>query len=330
MMRPGYRRVLLASTFFLAGVTASVAAAPDLILHHGKVVTVDPAFTIAQAVAVRGDRIVAVGDDADVLKLASAVTQRIDLEGRTLIPGLIDSHVHPSGASTYEFDHRVPDVKTMADVLDYIKSRADAAEDGQWIRVQQMFITRLAEQRFPTRAELDAVAPHNPVVYRTGPDLAVNSLALSLSEIGEDYELPPSSSGRIERDANGQLNGIIRGASSVIKFESSQRHPTQDERVDLLESLFHDYNSVGITSVSDRNATDAAVQSFEQLRDEDRLTCRVYVYFGIDADGEPAAIRQQIEQLADHPLHAYDNMLLAKRRQALFGWRDVDGQRLLA
>jgi predicted amidohydrolase YtcJ len=123
--------------------TCAPAQPPDLIVHHGKIVTVDGKFSIAEAMAVRGDRIVAVGTNEDVAKLAGPETKRIDLQVRTVIPGLCDSHVHATGASLYEYDHPIPEMDTVADVLNYIAARAELLNDGEWIVVRQVFITRL-------------------------------------------------------------------------------------------------------------------------------------------------------------------------------------------
>src|SRR5262245_32713559 len=95
-------------------------AQPDLIVHHGKVVTVDDRFSIAEAFAVHNGRIQAVGTNADILKLAGPNTRQLDLKGKTVIPGLCDSHVHAPMASMYEFDHPIPEMDTIADVLKYI------------------------------------------------------------------------------------------------------------------------------------------------------------------------------------------------------------------
>src|SRR5262245_5520039 len=117
MTRITFLLLTLCGWFFCA--TASAADA-DLILHNGKVVTVDQAFSVRQAVAVQDGKIVRVGADADVMALRGPKTEVIDLGGKMVLPGLIDSHVHPNGAAMHEFDHPIPDMETIRDVLDYI------------------------------------------------------------------------------------------------------------------------------------------------------------------------------------------------------------------
>ena len=153
-------------------------AAPDTIFYNAQVITVDKEFSIQRAVAISGETIVAVGTDDQVLRLAGPATKRVDLRGKTMLPGLIDSHVHAPAASMHEFDHAIPTMQTIEDVLAYIKSRVEVVADGEWITVSQVFITRLDDQRFPNRKELDRVAPNNPVFFRTGPDAALNTMAL--------------------------------------------------------------------------------------------------------------------------------------------------------
>src|SRR4051812_38247008 len=156
---------VLPLVLFAAAAATALAQAPELILHHGKIATVDKAFSVAEAIAVRGERIVKIGKNDEVLATKGDSTKLIDLGGKFVLPGLIDSHTHPTGAAMHEFDHPVPDMETIADVLAYIKSRADALPEGSWVSVRQIFITRLKEQRYPTRAELDSVAPKHPVVF---------------------------------------------------------------------------------------------------------------------------------------------------------------------
>ena len=217
-----YCRIVVPLLFL--GAAALRAQPANLILSHGKIVTADPQFRIADSIAMRGDRILAVGDRAAVAHVAGPGTRQFDLQGKTVLPGLIDSHVHAAQAAMYEFDHPVPDMETIADVLRYIEWRAAVAKAGDWIVLTQVFITRLREQRFPTRAELDAAAPHNPVYFGTGPDAAVNSLALELSGIGRDFRIADGMPGRIERDATGEPTGILRNCSRLVKIHSGGRN----------------------------------------------------------------------------------------------------------
>ena len=186
LLKPMPTRILALILILSATVFAQPA---DLILYNAKIVTVDPQFHVASSIAIRADRITAVGPRQAVAKFAGPLTRQIDLKGKTVLPGLMDSHVHASEAAMYEFDHPVPEMETVADVLTYLKSRTAVAKPGEWIVLRQVFITRLRDQRFPTRAELDAAAPRNPVYFGTGPDASVNSMALSLSGIDKNFRM---------------------------------------------------------------------------------------------------------------------------------------------
>jgi len=194
----------------------------DLIVYNGRIVTVDPDFSIRQAMAVKGNRIAAVGGNEDILRFKTNRTETLNLNGKMVLPGLIDSHVHPCEACMTEFDHPIPQMDSIEDVLDYIRTRADALEDGDWIVVQQVFITRLREQRYPTRRELDGAAPANPAVFRTGPDASLNTLALQLSNIDKDFHVTDGGPGYIEKDPQtGEPTGILRGCTRYIKSRPS-------------------------------------------------------------------------------------------------------------
>ncbi len=282
----------------------------DLILHHGKLVTVDANFTLAEAVAIRGERIVSVGSNDEILKLATDQTLLVDLAGKTVLPGLIDSHVHATGAAVYEFDHPVPEMETIADVLAYIQSRTQVLDEGAWINISQVFVTRLRDQRFPTRYELDLVAPKHPVIFRTGPDAAVNSLALQLNGIDKDFTITDGQPGSIERDPQtGEPNGILRSCTRLIKAENPNRSPSIVEQREQLKKLFADYNATGITSVCDRSMSDGALQLYESLAHEGQLTCRVFGSYSIDAQASIEDIRERMLAAAQHPRHAYNNQV---------------------
>ena len=294
-----------------AALLALMAADPaDLIVHHAKVVTVDPQFRIVEAIAIRGERIVAVGEDKEILKLAGPKTKVIDLEGRTVLPGLMDSHTHPTGAAMYEFDHPVPEMETIADVLKYIEQRAKLADEGDWITISQVFVTRLRDQRFPNRNELDQVAPKNPVLFATGPDGAVNSLALTLSGIDKDFKITDGQPGYLERNPKtGELTGILRSCTRLVKTKSKSKSASEAERLDRLKQMLAAYNAVGLTTISDRNAADDTIALLQKLQAQDSLTCRVFFSYAVNAQDSLDKIEQRLKKAAEHPLHAKNDWL---------------------
>jgi predicted amidohydrolase YtcJ len=290
----------------IAHASSVVAQAPDLILHHGKIATVDKAFSIAEAIALRGERIVQVGTSDAVLATKGDGTKLVDLGGKTVLPGLIDSHTHPTGAAMHEFDHPVPDMETVADVLAYIKSRAAALPEGSWISVRQIFITRLKEQRYPTRAELDAAAPKHPVVFSTGPDSMLNTLAMKENGIDKDYK--PGGAGVVEKDPKtGEPTGLVRAVS--VKSRSSNKSATTEQKLARLTELFRDYNSVGLTCVADRNSSPEAIAEYQQLKADGRLSVRMMISHSVNGGGRLDAVQEDIRRIAKHPLRQPDNWL---------------------
>ena len=308
MMHFGSRLCL--SLIFVPLMSSLASAQPETIFFNGKIVTVDETFSIAEAIAVRGDRIQDVGPTARIRQLAGPKTILVDLKGRTVIPGLCDSHVHAPAASLYEFDHPIPEMDTVADVLKYVAARAELLPDGDWIVVRQVFITRLRDQRYPTRKELDTASPNNPVMFSTGPDCVCNSLALKLSGIDKDFQITDGQSGQIERDpATGELTGILRNASRFVKSKSNEKSATREEKTERLKQLFADYNAVGLTSVADRAASEDAIASYSDLRQQGSLTCRVFLSYGVNGNGKREEIEAAIEKAAKHPLHEYNSQL---------------------
>lgn len=294
----------------LTTAASALGAEPDLIVHHGKIVTVDDRFSIAEAFAVGGGRILQVGGNDEILKLARPSTKRFDLQGKTVLPGLIDSHVHPEGAAMTEFDHPIPEMVSIQDVLDYVRSRVNAVGEGKWIEVRQVFITRLREQRYPTRKELDAAAPRNPVLFATGPDASLNSLALQLSGIDKDFSIQDGGPGTIEKDPQtGEPTGILRSCTRVVKSEPAGRRPTEADFVARTFELFRDYNSVGITSIGDRDASPQAVERYRQMRHNSNLTVRVSISHHVETLGPLDKIEQEIRRISRDPLCQRDPMV---------------------
>ena len=300
--------IFAAVSLTLVAAFPSPAQPPDLILHHGKVVTVDGKFSIAEAVAVRGERIVAVGKNTDILAAKGEQTKVVDLAGKMVLPGLMDSHVHPTSAALHEFDHPIPEMETMDDVLTYIQGRAKVVPEGDWILIRQVFITRLREQRYPTKEELDKAAPNHPVMFSTGPDGMLNTLGLKLSAIGKDFKV--TGTGYIETDPQtGEPTGMLRSCTRYAKTKSSAKRPTKEEELARIAELFHDYNSVGLTSVGDRDCSPGAIANYQALREKGNLTVRMMISHGVDAQQKLEAVQESIRKVAAHPLRKEDSRL---------------------
>ncbi|MBC7855042.1 MAG: amidohydrolase, partial [Pirellulaceae bacterium] len=293
---------------FAFSIDQATAQPPDLILHGGKIVTVDDKFSIAEAIAVRGERIIAVGSDNEVLKTKGEQTQVVDLAGKMVLPGLMDSHVHPSGAALHEFDHPIPEMETIEDVLKYIRARARVVPEGDWILLRQVFITRLREQRYPTKDELDQAAPKHPVMFSTGPDGMLSSLGLQVSSIDKDFKVVGN--GYLEKDpATGELTGMLRSCTRFAKTKSSAKRPTKEEELARIAELFHDYNSVGLTSVCDRDCSSGAIANYQALREQGNLSVRMMISHGVDAQMKLEAVQGAIKKVAAHPLRKEDPRL---------------------
>src|SRR4030095_10183571 len=134
--------------------------------------------------------------------------------------------------------------------------------------------TRLKEARYPTREELDAVAPNHPVAFRTGPDAMLNRLALEKCGFDRNFEVKDGGPGYLEKDANGEPNGLARNLGRYIKIESKGRRPSEEDHLRRLQELFHDYHQIGFTAIADRGATVESIQRYEKLRATGGLTVR--------------------------------------------------------
>ncbi len=268
-----------------------------MIVKNAKVLTVDAKFTVAEAIAVKGDRIVAVGKNADILKHADSTTQTIDAKGKTIVPGLYDSHTHPLGAATSEFDEELPYLTSLEEEFAYIRKKAKELPEGEWIVLRFAFPTRFKEARFPTLAELDAAAPKHPVLHNAGPASMVNSMALKVSKVTKETKNP--SKGVIVKDPKtGELTGMLRNAGGVLKGvpPGSKKASAKDRREAVIK-LFALYNSFGITSISDRSSSRGAFDLYHDLLDKNELTVRINVCPGFDPGGSREQIAKRFDDL---------------------------------
>jgi len=252
----------------------------DLILYNGRIVTVDSQFSIRQAVAIKNGRITAVGDNGAILKAERGPSTRVmDLHGRTVVPGLIDSHLHPLEAGLSEFREPLPPLDSYAAIQNYIRAQARKTPKGEWIIVPRTFPTRLKELRMPTREVLD-VATEHPVLFDASYVVVVNRLALKLSGITRDTPNPPH--GEIVKDRNGEPNGILRNAQSLLKGVRPAAAFTEQEKLAALERMLRMYREAGITTIGEGGATPEEISLYQRLEAERRLPVRVVMTWWVN------------------------------------------------
>lgn len=289
---------LVGAVLLLAPLSLVRAADPaELIVHNGKVVTLDAKSTVAEAVAVRDGKILAVGTNAEILKLKGDKTRIIDAGGKTVLPGLYDSHVHPTGVAVGEVGDPVPLLRSIVEVLDYIKKRTADTPEGNWIVIRYAFPTRLKEARFPTKAELDEAAPKHPVLYHAGPAGVANSVALKLSGVTKDTKDPAT--GQVVKDAiTGEPTGMLRNAYGVLKgVPGGGDNVSSEKKREAVKKLFSLYNEHGITSIADRNAGRGDLDLYLALQKDNELSVRVNVARGFGSSGSREEVGRRLDEL---------------------------------
>ncbi len=193
-----------------------IAAAANLVFINGAVYTANDRQPTAEAVAIIGERIIFVGSNADARSHIGKNTRVIDLQGRALLPGLTDSHHHLAGVGFREMNLNLEGTTSLQDFLAKVKARVDQAKPGEWITGRGWIETFWQPPVFPTRADLDSVAPNNPVILgrADGHGAVVNSAALKLA--GIDKNTPNPFGGEISKDANGEPNGMLLDAAQGL------------------------------------------------------------------------------------------------------------------
>ena len=216
----------------------------DLVLHNGKIVTVDDAFSIQQAVAVRDGKIVEVGGNDLVTRYDAS--QTIDLEGKSVLPGFNDVHIHISGSPIREID--LTETTSITELQQQVRAKVEQLGEEEWITGYGWSEDAFAELRKPTRTDLDAAAPRNPVTLTRagGHSAVVNSLAFELAGITKDT--PDPVGGILEKDERGELNGIIRERQGIVGrlVPLATREETRPSFIQDLRDLLE----LGITSLA--------------------------------------------------------------------------------
>ncbi|HEX3847616.1 MAG TPA: amidohydrolase [Steroidobacteraceae bacterium] len=291
---------------------AAHAAAPDTILYHGHVLTVDDHDTVAEALAIRDGRIVAVGSDQDIVKLADGHTRRIDLAGRTATPGLIDSHAHIAEAGVTELYHvDLSDASSVAEVVRRVGRRAAQSKPGVWVLGDGWDEGKLSERRYVHSDDLDAVSRRNPVwlTQTTGHYGVANSAALTLAHIAADTKDPPA--GTIDRDASGKPTGVLKESAQEAVLELIPPVTAEEQRAGIQRSI-EDLHREGMTAVKDPDIGKPIWDAYVALEREGKLSERICVLWHAGTTLESArAALASIEAAPRPPQSLGDGMLLS-------------------
>lgn len=277
------------------------AGAADVILRNGRIHTLDAALATVEAVAIREGRFVAVGDEAGVAAHAGPDTQIVDLRGRTVVPGLIDSHLHQLFVALNVPTVRLLQARSIADVQRAIAERVATTPPGEWVVASSGWHESiLAEGRMPTRWELDEVSPDHPVLIpRGGHVVTVNSRALARA--GITRETPDPTGGVIVRDAaTGEATGVLLETAAYFARRVAPPAPPPREMARLLSAAMRELNSYGITGVVDPIVDEPGIAVYRQLREAGEITVRTDVlYFARDRAETERGIAAMLAEESD-------------------------------
>jgi len=286
----------------------------DLILSNGKIVTVDDRFTIAQAVAIKGNRIVAVGANQEMDRLAAPNGRRINLRGRTVIPGLIDNHNHLLRAgSTWPLELRFDGVGTRKKAIEMIRARAKQVGPGQWLfNIGGWATAQFADDSKPfTREELDQIAPDNPVALQESYyQVFLNSRGLKAFGIEPNTPDPADFvKGSIMRDAAGMPTGVIRGDIAATRPVAARLPKVPPDRLEASSlSLVKDMNRAGLTTFGVAGCNADVLDIFRTWKSQGRLDVRVFCIGGAAA-GSPEQVDKSLQQIAQMKLYQGDEFI---------------------
>ena len=306
--------VASAAAISMRSAFAQGAITADLILSNGKIVTVDDRFTIAQAVAIKGNRIVAVGANQEMDRLAAPNARRINLRGRTVIPGLIDNHNHLlRAATTWPLELRFDGVGTRRKAIEMIRARGKQVGPGQWVfNIGGWATAQFTDDPKPfTREELDQIAPDNPVALQESYyQVFLNSRGLKA--FGIEPNAPDPSDfvkGSIMRDAAGTPTGVIRGDIAATRPVAARLPKVPPDRLEASSlSLVKDMSRAGLTTFGVAGCNADVLNIFKTWKAQGRLDVRVFCIAGAAA-ASPEQVDKSLQQIAQMKLYQGDEFI---------------------
>jgi predicted amidohydrolase YtcJ len=250
----------------------------DVVLWHGRVHTVNATNAVADAVAIAGERIIAVGSDAAIREHVRPATRVIDLRGRSVVPGFLDNHIHlESFARQLSWvDCSVGAVSSITEILDGVRARVAGTSRGEWILGSRYNQDRLVERRHPNRQDLDGASEHHPIGlhHASGMAWTFNSAALRLMGINRDTPDPPG--GRIDRDEHGEPLGPLWNNARARFVDPILPQPGQAERLQAYRKLCRELNRLGVTSAVEADFRyPEQLDAWQTLRRDGDLSLRV-------------------------------------------------------
>lgn len=279
-----------------AGTLPAQNSSPDLVLVHGHILTMDAQDSVAQALAIHNGVIVKVGSDAEIMQLlADAHPRMIDLHGRTVTPGLIDSHAHIADGGVQElYGVKLSDATSVAEIVARIKAKVGVVKPGGWITGAGWDEGKLSEHRYVTAADLDAVSPSNPVwlVQTTGHYGVANSAALKLARVTSTTHDPPA--GTIDRDSQGNPTGVLKEDSAMDLVTRHIPPVTLEQMRQGILYIQQVLQSEGVTAVKDPDIFQIHWDAYKSLLDQGQLKERICVLWhaGSTMDSAKKALAQ--------------------------------------
>ena len=294
----------------IISVSRAQSSNTDLILINGRIITVDARDSVAQAIAIRSGKIVAVGTNDEIQKLAPKGARVIDLHGRTATPGLIDTHCHFDETDAL-YAINLSNIKSIAEAVELVQLKVARTKPGEWIRGAGWDEGKLSDHRYITAADLDKIAPDNPVwlTHTTGHYGVANSYALRLARISADTKDPKG--GTIDRDSSGRPTGVLKEIAMAAVTDLIPDYTREQQRNGLLK-MMADFNAEGMTAAKDPGTEGIRWDLYRELLDENKSTVRIFalLYGGRDMNSARATLAR-LQSQPMPPQSFGDGMLLS-------------------